>query len=69
MVHSTARMHFGKVSEHVVKPIDWLNIKQEGMRHSLLCGESLRQMTDHQTTITMMHSSCLQCTDRYQECD
>jgi hypothetical protein len=69
MVHSTARMDFGKVSGHVMKLIDRLNIKQEGMRRSLLGGQRVRrkEMTNHHIRTT--HSSCKHQTDLYQECD
>jgi hypothetical protein len=68
MVHSTARMHFGKVSRHVVKPIDQLNIKQEGMERSLLGGKRLRKdMTNHHIGTPL--SSCQHQADLYQECD
>jgi hypothetical protein len=55
MVHSTARTHFGKVSGHVVKPIDRLNIKQEGTRLSLLGGQRWKWVTNYY--IRTQHSS------------
>jgi len=39
-VHSTAKMHFGKVSNRFVMSTDRLNNNQSGMKRSLLCGET-----------------------------
>jgi hypothetical protein len=69
MVHSTDRMHFGKVSGHVVKPIDRLNIKQEGMRRSLLGGQRVRRKEMANDDIGTKRSSWIQNTGLYQECN
>lgn len=42
MVHNTARMHFGEVSNRIEMSNDQPNEKQVGMERSLLFGSILR---------------------------
>lgn len=68
MVHSIARMRFGKVSNRVFTPADLLNEQQAGMMHSLRCGVSSECWTT-EYTIKMKHLRCIHGIDLYQECD